>query len=216
MTDLIRLVDVRKEYRLRAETIHAVDGISLTLRSGSVTGLVGPSGSGKSTLINLIVGWDRPDGGAVERSDELGDDWASIAVVPQELGLLPELSLEENIDLPLRVDRSLVRSRTDLLARLHLDHLGQRLPEETSLGEQQRVAVARAVVGTPRVIVADEPTSHQDEDHALDVAALLHESAEAGSAVLIATHDERVLAGVDTVVRIEDGRRVDLVEEDDA
>ena len=208
MTDLIRLVDVRKQFKLRAETVHAVDGISLVLRSGSVTGLVGPSGSGKSTLINLIVGWERPDGGAVERADAVGDDWASIAVVPQELGLLPELSLEENIELPLRIDRGLERSRGDLLERLHLDHLGLRLPEETSLGEQQRAAVARAVVATPLVVVADEPTSHQDEEHALDVAALLHESAEAGSAVLIATHDERVLADVDTVVRIEDGRLV--------
>ena len=211
MIPLIRLEGVHKRYRLRAETVHAVAGISLSLDAGTVTGLVGPSGSGKSTLISLIVGWERPDDGVVLRDASILDDWASIAVVPQELGLLPELSLEENIGLPLRIDRNLSAHRPDLLDRLNLAGLATRLPEETSLGEQQRTAVARAAIATPRVLVADEPTSHQDEDHALDVAALLHETAADGSAVLIATHDERVLAGVDRVVRIQDGHLVEAV-----
>lgn len=208
MTTLIRLEGVHRRYRLRAETVRAVDGVSLTLDRGTITGLVGPSGSGKTTLINLIVGWERPDAGAVIRDGSIGDDWASIAIVPQELGLLPELSLAENARLPLRIDPDLEPRRPDLLDRLHLEDLSMRLPEETSLGEQQRTAVARAVIAAPRVLVADEPTSHQDEDHALDVAALLRETARDGSAVLIATHDDRVLAGVDRVVRIENGRLV--------
>lgn len=211
MTPLVRLEGVHRRYRLRAETIHAVDDVSLTLRHGTIVGLVGPSGSGKTTLINLIVGWEQPDEGVVLRDASIGGDWSSLAVVPQTLGLIPELTLAENVGLPARLGNRQVRSPSDLMADIGLDGLAMRLPDEASLGEQQRTAVVRALVAAPAVLVADEPTSHQDEANALNVARMLRDAADTGSAVLIATHDERILAGVDEVIRIVDGRLVEAV-----
>ena len=209
MTERLRLDHVSRRYRLRAETVHAVRNVSLSLASGTVTGLMGPSGSGKTTLINLIVGWERPDEGVVLKDASVGDDWRGIAVVPQSLGLLEELSLAENVQLPVRLGNASRVSVDDLMREVGLDHLAHRTPDEVSLGEQQRAAVARALVSQPAVLVADEPTSHQDEANAMMVARMLRAAAGWGSAVLIATHDERILAVADAVVRLADGAVVD-------
>jgi ABC-type lipoprotein export system ATPase subunit len=205
MTDLITLDAVHRRYRLKVETIRAVNGISLSLRSGVVTGLVGPSGSGKTTLINLVIGWEQPDGGTVARDPDMVDDWRSIAVVPQALGLLAELSLAENIGLPARLGNPEDRTPAALLLALGLDELGDRMPHEASLGEQQRTAVARALATDPRVLVADEPTSHQDEANVAIVANMLRQAADDGAAVLVATHDDRLLEIADEVHHIENG-----------
>ena len=205
MNALVQLDNVHRRFRLRAEVVHAVRGVTLELRAGSVIGLIGPSGSGKTTLINLVVGWETPDDGTVVRHASVGDDWQSIAVVPQGLGLMDELSLLENVQLPQRLGNRDAKSPHDLMAELGLDHLERRIPAEASLGEQQRTAVARALVAGPAVLVADEPTSHQDEENAMTVARLLREAASRGSAVLIATHDERVLAVADETIHIEHG-----------
>ena len=209
MTDRITLDAVHRQFRLNAETIHAVNGVSLALRSTAVTGLVGPSGSGKTTVINLVIGWERPDGGTVTRDPDMVDDWHSIAVVPQALGLLTELSLAENVGLPARLGNPEDRTPAALLLALGLDGLGNRMPHEASLGEQQRAAVARALATDPLVLVADEPTSHQDEANVAVVARMLRQAADDGAAVLIATHDDRLLEIADEVLHIENGSIVD-------
>jgi putative ABC transport system ATP-binding protein len=209
MTALIALDGVHRRFRLKAETINAVEGVSLTLRRGVVTGLVGPSGSGKTTLINLVIGWEHPDAGTVTTDPAVVDDWHSISVVPQSLGLLAELSLAENVGLPARLGNPQGRTPDALLRSLGLEGLGDRLPHETSLGEQQRTAVARALATDPLVLVADEPTSHQDETNVAIVARMLRDAADGGAAVLVATHDERLLDIADEVLHIENGSIVD-------
>ena len=131
-----------------------------------------------------------------------------MAVVPQELGLIPELTATQNVSLARRLAGCERNAPVDLFARLGLVGLEDRLPDELSVGEQQRTAVARALACSPTLLVADEPTAHQDEYHADQVMALLAERASNGGAVLVATHDDRMLARVDRVVRLLDGKLV--------
>ena len=201
-----------KAYQRGPERVVALDRADFTLGSGELVALVGPSGSGKTTLLNLIAGWEDADAGQViwcpdpdARMDRLG--WADLAIVPQRLGLVEELSVEENVALPLRLgasggDHSAVAT---WLERFGLTELAPRLPFEASLGEQQRTALARALVRRPRLLLADEPTGHQDEAWASGVLAALRTACDEGTAVLIATHDTEHLALVDRVLRIEDG-----------
>lgn len=210
---VVELRDVTRHYKGRVETVRAVTDADLTLHAGTVTALVGPSGSGKTTLINLIVGWELPDRGEITMKSSKG--WDNIAVVPQGLGLIEDLTLAENIGLPIRIAGRQRRagkpatadewSTSTIMAELGLGELGSRLPREVSLGEQQRGAVARAVIGRPRLLVADEPTAHQDEANADLVFSVLEQAALAGSAVLLATHEVRLLERVDRIVEIHSG-----------
>ncbi len=204
----LRLSAVTRRFVTKAEVVTAIDGVTLELAAGELVGLAGPSGSGKTTLLHLVVGWEHPDTGVIELAAGRGDGWTSVAVVPQELGLLQELSARENVELALRLggcDRPGVGGVFDSLG---LGDLAERMPAELSMGEQQRVAVARAVICSPALLVADEPTAHQDERNADRVMALLRAAAGAGAAVVVATHDERLLEGVDRVIRLVDGRIV--------
>ena len=204
MTIVVRLTDVTKRHHRGRETVTAVDHVSLELLAGSMIALVGPSGSGKTTLLNLIVGGDVPDEGVV---DGLADraDWSRLAIVPQTLGLLPELTMSENIGFPLRLGARVATDPGEAMELLGISALANRPPQETSLGEQQRAAVARALVTSPTLLVADEPTSHQDEANTDRVTAALAEVAATGSCVLVATHDSRMLDRCDLVLRMRDG-----------
>lgn len=203
----LRLRSVSRHFKGRVETVRAVTDADLELTAGTVTALVGPSGSGKTTLINLIVGWEKADAGEVVVAR--GGGWNDIAIVPQGLGLLDDLTIAENIELPIRLGSSGgvagVEAVADLMTQLGLEELGRRLPSEVSLGEQQRAALARAVIGTPRLLIADEPTAHQDEANSNRVFAILQRAAHHGSAVLVATHEIRLLEQVDRVVTMENG-----------
>jgi putative ABC transport system ATP-binding protein len=208
--------DVLLEARGVAKRWDASSGLApvdLTIARGEVVALQGRSGSGKSTLLAVLAGWCAPDGGVVVRAAELDDDdawmrWRGIAVVPQVLGLVEELSIGENVDLVLRLAGVARARRTpivaDLLDRLDLSEHAERLPRETSLGQQQRVAVARAVVGSPIVVLADEPTCHQDADHTSAVLAVLRRVADDGRGVLVASHDDAVAGTADRIVSLED------------
>lgn len=210
---VLSLRSVTKRYVSAAETVVAVAGATLTVRSGEIVGLAGPSGSGKTTLLNIVIGWDDPDEGEVDRRDDVGLGWSGLAVVPQELGLLPELTARQNVELAVRLGGNPAARALEpvdgLLADLGLAELGGRLPGELSLGEQQRATVARALACSPALLVADEPTAHQDELRSDLVVAALARNAARGGAVLLATHDDRVLASVTRVVRILDGHVVD-------
>lgn len=201
----LRLDSVTRVYRKAAEDVIAVDSVSFSIERGTALGLVGPSGSGKTTLINLIVGWDVPDSGSVAWDEKPGEGWDAIAVVPQGLGLLDELTLRENIVLPVVLGNREHRDAGALIDQLGLGEVADELPGSVSLGEQQRAAVARALITGPDLLVADEPTSHQDEANAERIAALLAEAATDG-AVLVATHDERILDHVGVVLEMRDGR----------
>ena len=204
-----------KRYRRGAETVSALAGVDLEVSAGEFVALVGPSGSGKSTLLALLCGWETADEGrltyrgalADRRPDTLG--WPELALVPQALGLVTDLSLADNLLLPARLRGSLAADRPRaqrLLGDFGLAHLADRYPAQASLGEQQRVAVARALLLRPAVLLADEPTAHQDRGHADGLLDALIGAARQGTAVLVATHDEQAWARADRVLSMRDGR----------
>ncbi|MFK7920207.1 MAG: ABC transporter ATP-binding protein [Ilumatobacter sp.] len=204
MNHVVNLDGVTKRFRRGSETVTAVDDVTLRLSAGEVVALIGPSGSGKTTLINLIVGGDDPDSGTIDTPDRA--DWTQLAIVPQALGLLPELTMGENVALPRRLGSQITLDALAAMDLLGVGELHDRPPEETSLGEQQRAAVARALVTSPVLIVADEPTSHQDEANTDRVTNALAAAAKAGSCVFVATHDRRMLDRCDRVLDMRDGR----------
>ena len=219
---VVRVAGCTKGFTLAGQTVTALDDVSIELSAGELVVLSGPSGSGKTTLLNVLVGWEHPDRGEVVWSLPTGsgnDDgrtplagppsWDDLAIVPQRLGLLDDLSVAENAGLPLRVGgRTEPETVEAMLELLGLHGVSDRGARELSLGQQQRLSIARALVVGPRVVVADEPTGHQDDaSTVLVVAALLH-ARDTGSAVLVATHDPRVTEVADRVIRLRDGRLV--------
>ena len=180
--------------------LRAVDDVSIEVRAGQLAVIVGRSGSGKSTLLMLLGGWSEPDAGVIGGLTSRA--WADCAYVPQRFGLVPELTVAENIELPLRG----AADGDDLSMRLALDDLRDRYPAEISVGQQQRVAVARALVLRPRLVLVDEPTSHQDRRSAELVWSALSDAAAAGTACLVATHEPDARVRADVSWEIEGGR----------
>jgi putative ABC transport system ATP-binding protein len=179
----------------------AVSDASLEVRAGELAVIVGRSGSGKSTLLMLLGGWAIPDEGTIGGLQSRA--WFDCAYVPQRFGLVPELTVAENVELPAR---GRGESADDLLALLALDELRDRYPTEISIGQQQRVAVARALVLGPRLLLVDEPTSHQDRESAELVWSALGDAAAAGTACLVATHEPDARLRADVSWEIEGGR----------
>jgi putative ABC transport system ATP-binding protein len=200
-----------KAYRRGDEVVHALDDVSLTLRAGELVGLVGRSGSGKTTLLNVIAGWEHADGGTIDRvgTHSAIPGWDELAVVPQKLGLFDELSVRENLEYPARLHDRLeeLGGRVDeLMEDLGIAHLAARYPKETSLGEQQRTAVARALVLAPTLVLADEPTGHQDAVSERRVLEAFGRAAAEGGSCLIATHNASLAPRLDRVLEMADGR----------
>jgi putative ABC transport system ATP-binding protein len=213
---VIEAIGLTKAYRRGPEEIQAVRHADLSIGRGELVALVGPSGSGKTTLLNLLIGWEEPDEGEVRwggsRVDPDDLPWGELAVVPQSLGLVEELSIRENVALPLRLrgahhrDQSASNERLEsLLGEFGLARLADRLPTEVSLGEQQRAALARGLVLEPSLLVADEPTGHQDAVWVRGVLRALRHAADSGSATLVATHHRALARFADRVLAIRDG-----------
>jgi ABC-type lipoprotein export system ATPase subunit len=211
-----------KAYRRGPEEVRAVTDAALQIDAGEIVALVGPSGSGKTTLLSLLAGWERADRGEVcwmgRPRDPATLTWPEMAVVPQTLGLVEELNVRENVEMPVRLGGEGTRQagvRVDgLLEDLGLAGLAERLPGEVSLGEQQRAALARALVLAPRLLMADEPTGHQDVEWTRGVLGVFEAAASEGIACLIATHHRALVRYAHRVLRITDGR-LDEVSADD-
>jgi len=159
----------------------------------------------------VIAGWERADAGTMERSGARSatPGWNELAVVPQKLGLFDELSVRENLEYPARLHGRLeeLRGRVDeLMEDLGIAHLAARYPKETSLGEQQRTAVARALVLSPTLVLADEPTGHQDAVSERRVLEAFGRAAAEGGSCLIATHNVSLAPRLDRVLEMTDGR----------
>jgi len=195
---------------IRASGVHrtfggvsVLRGVDLAVAAGELVTLSGPSGSGKTALLSLLCGFDFPDQGSVLPGLA---SWSDCAVLPQALGLATELTLEENVALPLRLAGRSVAVVPGLLDELGIGELGSRYPGQVSFGQQQRAALARAVVTQPAALLADEPTAHLDSVSADAAVALLRRVANEGAAVLIATHHDAVHAVADRVLVLADGR----------
>jgi putative ABC transport system ATP-binding protein len=219
----VNVIDARdlvKHYRRGAEDVVALDRVSVGLPRGSVTALIGPSGSGKSTLVNILCGWEHADSGSVslapalDASDAASCPWQAMGIVPQSMALLPELDLAENISLPAHAVGHDATARVNELAEaLGISAVANRLPHEASLGEQQRAAVARALLLDPAVLILDEPTSHLDDGSAAMVLRLVRAAASRGTACLIAGHDPAVVEVAHHVVALRDGNVADAAPE---
>jgi putative ABC transport system ATP-binding protein len=204
----IRTEDLRRHYRMGETVIRAVDGLSLQVRAGEFVALLGSSGSGKSSVLNLIAGLDRPTSGSVTVQDR---DLAQLArgelakyrlnvvgMVFQSFNLIASMTLAENVELPLRfaeVDRSQRANLVnDALARVGLRARIHHRPSELSGGEQQRAALARALINRPQLLLADEPTGNLDSHTGTEIMDLVREfNQQLGMTVVMVTH-ERALA----------------------
>lgn len=216
----IRTDNVSRHYTLRAATIRALDGVSLDVQSGDFVALLGTSGSGKSTLLNLIAGLDHPTSGSItvqgrELSSMTSEDLAryrrhTVGMVFQAFNLIPTMTLLENVELPMRfaeVERAdrVGRARA-ALEQVGIAHRADHRPTEVSGGEQQRAALARALVNRPAMLLADEPTGNLDSQTAAKVLDLLAELVADGLTLLVITHDPAVAERAHRTVAIHDGK----------
>ena len=218
---VVRAVGLTRRYKMGDSVVDALRGVDLTISRGEFVALVGPSGSGKSTVLNLVGGLDQPTGGQVwVGGHELsgGDERTltqqrrqRVGFVFQSFNLLPRLTAEENVALPLmfsKVPEKERRARArELLRQVGLEARLTHRPTQLSGGEQQRVAVARALVAQPDLLLADEPTGNLDTTTGTEIMALLRGlNQEQGLTLLVVTHDPEVAAFADRVVRLRDGQ----------
>ena len=212
-----------KAYRTGAKQVIALSEVTFALEQGELAGVSGPSGSGKSTLLNILAGLDRPTSGTVSvdgtELQTLSDNALTlyrrntVGFVFQAANLVPALTVYENIMLPL-VPVPLPHSEKEArvqsaLEQVNIAHRAEHLPGELSGGEQQRAAVARAIVNQPTLILADEPTGELDADNAARIMEILTGFTDQGRTVIIASHDADVISVTDRVLRLENGALVD-------
>ncbi|HUD65325.1 MAG TPA: ABC transporter ATP-binding protein [Candidatus Sulfotelmatobacter sp.] len=224
-TAAIQTENLCRHYRMGETSIRAVDGVSLEVRAGEFVALLGSSGSGKSSVLNLIAGLDRPTSGSVVVQDR---DLAKLSreelakyrlhvvgMVFQSFNLIASMTLAENVELPLRF-AEVERNRRDSLAREALERVGLRArinhrPSELSGGEQQRAALARALINRPQLLLADEPTGNLDSHTGTEILDLVREfNQQLGMTVVMVTH-ERALAEryAQRMIFLADGKLID-------
>ena len=211
--------ELRKDYPMNGETVHALRGVSLRVDAGDYAAIVGPSGSGKSTLLQLLGGIDVPSGGVVEvlgtRLDSLSDRELTrlrltrLGFIFQRFHLLPVLTASENVELPMAeagVPRAERRERArELLAYVGLGHRVGHRATQLSGGEMQRVAIARALANRPVVLLADEPTGELDAATGQEILELFRRLNADGTTLVVVTHDDRLAAEAKRVIHMLDG-----------
>ncbi|MGW4743100.1 ABC transporter ATP-binding protein [Nocardia xishanensis] len=219
---MIELTDVVRKYRIGGEEVRALDGVSLRIDAGQFVSIVGPSGAGKSTLLHILGALDSPDSGSVRFMDteigNMGDDAQSefrrhsVGFVFQFFNLLPTMSAWENVAIPKLLDgERLKHAKSKALELLELVSLGNRAehrPSELSGGQMQRVAVARALMMDPPLILADEPTGNLDSKTGAAILDLLSDIAHSGEnrAIVMVTHSDAAAEATDRVITLMDGR----------
>jgi putative ABC transport system ATP-binding protein len=217
---VLHIENLHRSYQVGSQTVQALAGVDLTVGAAEFVSIMGPSGSGKSTLLNVLGLLDRPSSGryvlAGQDVAQLEDDQASmvrnrdIGFVFQSFHLLARLSVLENTLLPLRYSRvahePMAPRAIELLTRMGLGDRLTHKPGELSGGQMQRVAICRALLLKPKLLLADEPTGNLDSKSAYDVLALLDELHQQGQTIVLVTHDAEVAARTRRVIRLRDGR----------
>ncbi|MDJ0850220.1 MAG: ABC transporter ATP-binding protein [Myxococcota bacterium] len=220
---MIELAGIHKSYDTGSLEVHALRGVDLRIERGELVAVMGPSGSGKTTLMEVLGCLSRPSAGSYRLDGRSVDEIASddlarlrgeeIGFVFQSFNLLPRLSVLENVELPLSyrgVGRRRRRERArESLERVGLDHRARHRPNEISGGERQRVAVARALVNDPSLVLADEPTGNLDTKTGGEILDLLEMAHAQGNTVVIVTHDPRIGERTPRRLSLRDGRIVD-------
>ncbi len=216
---MLQLQAINKSYTVGSNSLHVLKGIDLEIAAGEMVSIMGPSGSGKSTLLNILGILDSFDSGTYRLGDRLIDGLSErraaryrnhlLGFVFQSFNLIPFKTALENVALPLFY-RGVRRKKRNAVAREYLERVGlvdwsEHLPSELSGGQQQRIAIARALITEPRVILADEPTGALDSQTSREVIELLHEINEAGTTVVIVTHEHEISEMTDRVIHLLDG-----------
>lgn len=221
---IITLKDISKVYRTNEIETFALENVNLNVEKGEFISIMGPSGCGKSTLLNIIGLLDTPNTGTVEINGTLTGKMKdaqladfrnhNLGFVFQSFHLIPSLNVMDNVELPL-IYRSGVgeaerkRLVREVLERVGLSHRLHHMPSQLSGGQCQRVAVARAIVGNPEIILADEPTGNLDSKMGAEVMDLLHRlNKEDGRTIVMVTHNEEQAKQTDRIVRFFDGRQI--------
>lgn len=219
--EFLRVEHLTKRYGQGEAQVSALDDVSFCVEQGEFVAIVGPSGSGKSTLLHLLGGVDRPTGGKVYVTDKdmyALDETAlaifrrrQIGLIYQFYNLIPVLNVEENITLPLLLDNRSVNTQQldSMVEALGLKKRLQHLPSQLSGGQQQRVSIGRALMASPAIVLADEPTGNLDRANSreiIDLLKRLHD--ELHQTLIIITHDEGIALQADRILKIEDGHIV--------
>ena len=224
MNPIIELSNIKKEYKIGTEEIHALSGVSLSIFKNEYVALMGPSGSGKSTLMNMLGCLDSPTSGeyilnnlavAKMSDNELAEVRnKQIGFVFQTFNLLPRSTTLENVMLPL-IYAGIEKTKRIEMAKNVLEQVGlanrmSHKPNELSGGQRQRVAIARALVNNPAIILADEPTGNLDSKTSVEIMGLLEDIHIKGNTIILVTHEEDIALHAHRIVRLKDG----LVESD--
>ena len=217
--DILKIENLCKVYGKGEGTVHALDNVSFTVPKGQFLAIIGASGSGKSTLLHIMGGVDQPTSGKVfvSGTDVYAQNEEELAVfrrrhvglVYQFYNLIPVLNVEENITLPVLMDgRNVNKERLEeLLNVLSLKGREKHLPNELSGGQQQRVSIGRALMNSPSVVLADEPTGNLDSKNSQEIMELLKKSnREFGQTLVVITHDEDIALQADRIITLADGR----------
>lgn len=213
-----------KEFRTAAETLKVLDNVTLDMQAGQDMSIVGPSGCGKSTLLYILGTLDSPSAGTVQLEgvqpfglspkDLAAFRNANIGFVFQDHHLLPQLSITENVLLPAlatgKPNGEMLKRARDLIARVGLEERSSHLPGQLSGGERQRVAVARALLNRPKLLLADEPTGNLDSETTRKIAELLYElPRQEGTMLIVVTHSDWLAGRASRKMRLEDRRLVE-------
>ncbi len=217
--EILKVENLSKIYGKGENQVKAVDNVSFSVKKGEFVAIVGASGSGKSTLLHLLGGVDRPTSGKVFIDGQdiytLNDDNLAIfrrrqvGLIYQFYNLIPILNVEENITLPCNLDgKEVDKNKLDeLLKTLKLENRKKHLPNELSGGQQQRVSIGRAIINSPAIMLADEPTGNLDSKSSEEIISLLRLSNKKyNQTVIIITHDEKIALEADRVITIDDGK----------
>jgi putative ABC transport system ATP-binding protein len=223
----LKVDGISRVFELGDEKIHALKDVSFDVRAGKLALIRGRSGSGKTTLLNLITALAQPTNGEncvgnLSVTDMTGSEiiqyqGKQISFIFQTFGLLPFLTVEENVEVPLRLVNTPCKERQERVAEalslVSLDHRAKRRTYELSGGEQQRVAISRALANRPSNLLADEPTGQLDRSTGATIIGLLHENAERfGVTVIVASHDPNIIRFTDIIIEFEDGKLVNIQE----
>ena len=217
--EILRVEHLSKIYDKGENEVRALDDVSFSIEKGQFVAIIGPSGSGKSTLLHILGGVDRPTSGKVflEGQDVFAQNEDQLAIfrrrqvglIYQFYNLIPVLNVTENITLPVLMDGRKVNQKRleDLLTTLALKGREKHLPNQLSGGQQQRVSIGRALMNSPAVVLADEPTGNLDSKNSQEIVELLKLSnRQYGQTLIIITHDENIALQADRIITIEDGR----------
>ncbi len=217
--EILRVENLKKTYGKGENIVKAIDDISFSVEKGEFVAIIGPSGSGKSTLLHILGGVDKPTSGKVfmNNQDVYAQNQENLAIfrrrevglIYQFYNLIPVLNVVENITLPVLMDSRKVNNERlyELLVTLNLKGRESHLPNELSGGQQQRVSIGRALMNSPAVVLADEPTGNLDSKNGQEIISLLKESNQKYNQTLIViTHDENIALQANRIIAIEDGK----------